>query len=147
MPYTILLLVMAIIQHTRGNQHVWTHPVHEVNFFAAREGVNPAMVPQQQMYSPQPMVQQPLQQQMPVQYTGTPPVNYAALPPQQAPMNTGYAQPPANTGYAQAPTNAGYPPAPANTGYLPDPANPGYAPAPANPGYSQGPTNPAYVQA
>src|ERR1700684_1398835 len=106
MPYTILVLVMAIIQHSRGNQHVWTHPVHEVNFFAAREGVNPAMVPQQQMYSPQPMVQQPLQQQMPVQYTGTPPANYGTPPPQQVtPMNTGYAQPPTNTGHPPAPAN------------------------------------------
>ena len=125
MPYTILVLVMAIIQHTRGNQRVWTNTVHEVNFFAAREGVNlnPTIVPQHQVYSPQPMVQQPLQQQMPVQYTGTPPANYGTPPPQQAtPINTGYTQPPAaNAGYARAPTNTGYPPAPANTERPPDP--------------------------
>src|ERR1700734_1433568 len=110
MPYTILLLVLAIIQHNRGNS-VWTQCVHEVDFFAPRAGgvTQPGMVPQPQMYSPQPMVQQPLQQQVPVPYSaGTPPTGYVqptantgyATPPaqQQMPMNTGYSQPPANTG-------------------------------------------------
>ncbi|KAF8351005.1 hypothetical protein F5887DRAFT_912914 [Amanita rubescens] len=137
MPYTILVLIMAIIQHTRGNQRVWTCTVHQVDFFAPAV-VKPGMVPQQQMYPPQPMVQQ--------QYPGTPPQ-------QVTPMNTGYAQPPPNVGYPPAPANTGYLPDPATTGYtqgpgyVQDPANPGYAPAPpANTGYTQGPANPAYAQ-
>lgn len=67
------------------------------------------------------MVQQPLQQQIPVQYSaGAPPVQ------QQTPMDAGYAQPPASTDYAppgqqQTPMNTGYPPA--NTGNAQAPAN------------------------
>jgi len=134
MPYAVFLFFMAIIQHSRGNRQVWTYPVHQVNFFAPREGVIPGMVPQQQVYPTQPMVQQPLQQQMPVQYApGTPAAAYSTPPPQ-------------NTGYAQAPVNTGYPPA-AAAGYLPEPAGPEYAPAHANTGYTQGPTNPVYSQA
>jgi hypothetical protein len=120
MPYGVLLLVLAIIQHTRGN-YVWTQCVHEVDFFAPRVGgvMQPGMVPQPQMY---PMAQQPLPQQVQVQHSaGTPPVQ------QQMPMNTGYAQPPANTGYAQAPVKTEYAQAP----------TPGYAQGSPNPGYNQ----------
>src|SRR6266550_5637233 len=123
MSYTILILVLAIIQQSRGNQRVWTDTVHRVDFFAAREAVEPAtVVPQQQVhspqpmvqqqvYSPQPMVRQPLPQQMLMQYAAiTPPPTYSSPPPQQVtPINTGYAQPPVNT-----------------TRYLPDPANTRY---------------------
>jgi hypothetical protein len=104
MPYTILLLVLAIIQHNRGN-YVWTQCVHEVDFSAPRVGgvMQPGMVPQPQMYSPQPM-QQPLPQQVPVQYSaGTPAPSFATSSAQQrtqTPANTGYAQ---TTGYAQVP--------------------------------------------
>jgi len=147
MPYIGFILVLSIIQHARGNHHVWTRPVHQVDFFAP--GVAPGIVPQQPVYAPQPMVQQ-----QPVQYAGAPPVTYATPPPQQqTPMNTGYAQAPTNTGYPPAPTNTGYLPDPANTGYAQgpgytqDPANAGYAPpAPANAGYLQGPTNPIFPQ-
>lgn len=108
MPYTILLLVLTIIQHNRGNK-VWTQCVHEVDFFAPAQ---PGMVPQPQVYTPQPMVQQPLPQQVPVQ------------------TNTGYAQPPANTGYAQAPVNTEYAQAP----YVPAP---GYTQSSPNPAHTQ----------
>jgi hypothetical protein len=157
MPYTILLFVLAIIQHNRGNS-VWTQCVHEVDFFTPRAGgvMQPGMVPQPQMYSPQPMVQQPLQQQVPVPYsTGAPPAGYATPPVQhQSPMNTGYVQPPANTGYAtppaqqQSPMNTGYAQPPVNTGYAQAPVNTEYAQAPyvPAPGYSQGSPNPGYTQ-
>ena len=156
MPYTILLLVLTIVQQNRGN-NVWTQCVHEVDFFAPRAGgvMQPGMVPQSQMYSPQPMVQQPLPQQGGQYPTGPPTVGYATPPVQhQTPMNTGYAQPPANTGYAappvqqQSPMNTGYAQPPANTGYSQAPVNTEYAQAPyvPAPGYAQGSPNPGYTQ-
>ena len=143
MSYTILILVLAIIQQSRGNQRVWTTTVHQVNFFAPREGMNPGMVPQQQVYSPQPMVRQPLPQQMLMQYAAiTPPPTYSSPPPQQVtPINTGYAQPPVNTTrYLPDPANTRY----TQDRYTQDPESAGYtlAPAPANIIYPQGPTNP-----
>ena len=89
MAYTILLLVLAIIQHTRGN-YVWTQCVHEVNFSAPRAGgvMQPGMVTQPQMHTPQPGTP-----------FATPAPSYNTSPERQMPMNTGYAQPPVNTGY------------------------------------------------
>ena len=114
MSYTILLLVLAIIQHTRGN-NVWTQCVYEVDFLAPR-AVQPGIVLQPQMSSPQPMVQQPLPQQVPVQYSaGTPPARYTTPTPSfaistspaqqrtQTPANTGYAQTLATMGSTQIP--------------------------------------------
>ena len=93
MAYTILLLVLTIIQHTRGN-YVWTQCVHEVDFSAPRAGevMQPGMVTQPQMHTPQPMLLQPLPQQFPDQHfagtpSATPVPSYNTSPERQTPMN------------------------------------------------------------
>ena len=134
-----------------------------------------ALVPQQQIHSPQPVVQHPLPQ-LPVQYSAgpsarhvTPAPSYLTSPAeQQTPMNTGYVQVPQQRIYSPQPTvqeslpqqvpvqySAGTPsaryatPAPS---YMTSPAewqtrmNTGYAQPPANTGYTQAPVHTGYAQ-
>ena len=161
MPYTILLLVLAIIQHNRGN-YVWTQCVHEMDFSAPRVGgvMQPGMVPQPQIHSPQPM-QQLLPQQVPVQYfAGTPTPSFATSSAQQraqTPANTGYAQ---TTGYALVPQQQIHSPQPMVQHPLPHqvpvlysagpsarhvtPTSPAEQQTPMNTGYAQGPQQRIY---
>jgi len=85
--WAIMLLVLTITSHTRGNTGVWTQPVTGTDFFARKEGMGQPQTPYagmpQNVYGTPAMQQQYGGAPMQSPYTGTPGQQYTPPPQQQ----------------------------------------------------------------